>query len=61
MPYLMEADSRAKHSNVWPVVRFGDVARNVNDNVRDPLSSDLERYVGLEHLDPSRCTSSAGA
>jgi type I restriction enzyme, S subunit len=28
------------------------VVRNINDNVRDPLSSDLERYVGLEHLDP---------
>lgn len=36
----------------WPLTLFGDVVRNVNDNVRDPLSSDLERYVGLDHLDP---------
>ena len=36
----------------WPLTRFGEVVRNVNDNVRDPLSSDLERYVGLDHLDP---------
>lgn len=36
----------------WPLTRFGDVVYNVNDNVRDPLSSDLERYVGLDHLDP---------
>jgi type I restriction enzyme S subunit len=39
-------------SQSWPLTRFGDVVRNVNDNVRDPLSSDLERYVGLDHLDP---------
>ena len=38
--------------NNWPLTRFGDVVRNVNDNVRDPLTSDLERYVGLDHLDP---------
>ena len=41
-----------RSSQAWPLVRFGDVVRNVNDNVRDPLTSDLERYVGLEHLDP---------
>lgn len=36
----------------WHVVRFGDVVRNVNINESDPLASGLERYVGLEHLDP---------
>ncbi len=35
----------------WRRVKFGDVVRNVNENVRDPLASGLERYVGLEHLD----------
>lgn len=36
----------------WRLVRFGDVVRNVNVNVRDPLESGLERYLGLDHLDP---------
>lgn len=44
--------ARSRNINNWPHIRFGDVVRNVNDNVRDPLSSDLERYVGLDHLDP---------
>jgi len=33
-------------------VRFGDVVRNVDEAVRDPQTSDLERFVGLEHIDP---------
>ena len=36
----------------WRMVRFGDVVSNVDINERDPLANDLERYVGLEHLDP---------
>ena len=36
----------------WRLVRFGDVVRNVNANVREPLESGLERFVGLDHLDP---------
>ncbi len=36
----------------WRTVRFGDVVRNVNEAVRDPLTCDLERFVGLEHIDP---------
>ena len=36
----------------WLRVRFGDVVRNVNENVRDPLDNGLERFVGLEHIDP---------
>ena len=36
----------------WRTVRFGDVVRNVDISVRDPLQQGLERYVGLEHLDP---------
>jgi len=36
----------------WHTVRFGDVVRNVRVTERDPLTAGLERYVGLEHLDP---------
>lgn len=36
----------------WRMVRFGDVVRNVDINERDPLAKGLERYVGLDHLDP---------
>jgi type I restriction enzyme S subunit len=36
----------------WRVVRFGDVVRNVDVSVRQPLEQGLERFVGLEHLDP---------
>lgn len=34
------------------MVKFRDVVRNVDVSVRNPLENGLERYVGLEHLDP---------
>jgi type I restriction enzyme S subunit len=37
----------------WRMVRFGDVVRNVDVYVRDPLSEGIVRYVGLDHLDPA--------
>lgn len=33
-------------------MRLGDVAREVRVTVNNPLDEGLERYVGLEHLDP---------
>lgn len=36
----------------WRRVRFGDVVSNVDVAERNPLGNGLERYVGLEHLDP---------
>lgn len=36
----------------WRTVRFGDVVRNVDVNERSPLESGIDRYVGLDHLDP---------
>ncbi len=36
----------------WRMVRFEDVVRNVDINERDPLAKGIERYVGLEHIDP---------
>lgn len=36
----------------WRMVRFGDVVRDVNEAERNPLDAGLERYVGLEHIEP---------
>lgn len=33
-------------------VKFGDVVRNVNQTELDPLAAGIERYVGLEHIEP---------
>lgn len=33
-------------------MRFGDVVKNVNETERSPLKAGLERYVGLDCLDP---------
>jgi type I restriction enzyme S subunit len=37
---------------LWIPVHFGDVVHNVNDNESNPLDNGIERYVGLDHLDP---------
>lgn len=34
----------------WQMIRFDEIAENVNDRV-DPAETNLEVYVGLEHLD----------
>ena len=47
-PTKPSADLRAN----WQRVRFGDVVRNVDVNERNPLENGIERYVGLDHLDP---------
>ena len=36
----------------WRMVTFGEVARNVNINEKEPLKHGITRAVGLEHLDP---------
>jgi len=36
----------------WRRVKFGDVVRLSKDRSRDPLADGIERYVGLEHLEP---------
>ena len=46
-------ETGAKLKPGWRMVRFGDVVSNADINERDPLTSGLERYVGLEHLDPA--------
>lgn len=37
----------------WRRVKFGDVVRLSKARSRDPLADGIERYVGLEHLEPS--------
>ncbi len=36
----------------WNTVRFGDVVRDVNEAERNPVAAGLERFVGLEHIEP---------
>ena len=36
----------------WQLVRFGDVVENVNETERDPVEAGIERFIGLEHLEP---------
>lgn len=36
----------------WSRVRFGDVVENVNETESDPAEAGLERFIGLEHLEP---------
>ncbi len=38
--------------NGWRRIRFGEIAENVTARVDDPSQAGVERYVGLEHLDP---------
>ena len=36
----------------WTRVAFGDIAICVNDRIDNPADAGVQRYVGLEHLDP---------
>ena len=38
--------------STWTRVRFGDVVQNVNETERDPAGAGLDRFIGLEHLEP---------
>jgi hypothetical protein len=44
--------SESTHCSDWRTVRFGNVVRNVDEAERNAQSCDLERFVGLEHIDP---------
>jgi type I restriction enzyme S subunit len=33
-------------------VKFGKVVRNVDVSVSNPVEQGIERYIGLEHIDP---------
>ena len=36
----------------WKMVKFGEVVKNANLVERDPEANDVERIVGLEHIEP---------
>ncbi len=36
----------------WPIVRFGDVVKDVKESEKNPLEVGLERFIGLEHIEP---------
>ncbi len=36
----------------WTRLAFGDIAISVNDRIDNPADAGVQRYVGLEHLDP---------
>ncbi|MGN9808154.1 restriction endonuclease subunit S [Micromonospora sp. BQ11] len=42
--------------STWRRVAFGDVIQNVTDRVDNPSEAGVDRYVGLEHLDPGVLT-----
>tara|TARA_R110002111_G_scaffold248775_3_gene312598 strand:+ start:5554 stop:6816 length:1263 start_codon:yes stop_codon:yes gene_type:complete len=43
--------SQGKLPKGWRMVRFDEIAESVNERV-NPAETDLDVYVGLEHLDP---------
>lgn len=43
-------------NSTWKRVSFGDAIENVTDRVDDPSEAGVDRYVGLEHLDPGVMT-----
>ena len=36
----------------WKMVKFGDVVKDVKESEKNPLDVGLERYIGLEHIEP---------
>ncbi|QIK67290.1 hypothetical protein G7072_13860 [Nocardioides sp. HDW12B] len=42
--------------STWKRVAFGDVIDSVTDRVDNPSEAGVDRYVGLEHLDPGGMT-----
>ncbi|HXU40492.1 MAG TPA: restriction endonuclease subunit S [Blastocatellia bacterium] len=36
----------------WARVRFGDVVANLNETERNPGEAGIDRFIGLEHLEP---------
>lgn len=42
--------------STWKCVTFGDVIESITDRVDNPAEAGVDRYVGLEHLDPGVMT-----
>lgn len=49
---MIDKDNRTLKPG-WRRVKFGDVVRLSKARSKDPLADGFERYVGLEHLEPS--------
>lgn len=45
-------NDQLKQKSGWIKVKFGDVVRLSKARSQDPLADGIERYVGLEHLEP---------
>ena len=48
--------SNDKLPDGWKRVKFKEIAASITERVDDPARSGVERYVGLEHLDPDSTT-----
>jgi type I restriction enzyme M protein len=46
------ADSSLFDRAGWQRVTFGEVVQNVNETEREPQAVGIERFIGLEHLEP---------
>lgn len=44
--------TEGQKSDGWRIVKFGEIAQEVKGSSKDPLAEGIERYVGLEHIDP---------
>jgi type I restriction enzyme, S subunit len=49
---LTSGSTQAGLPSGWKMVRFGDVVWEYTNHERNPIEQGLERFVGLEHLDP---------
>lgn len=43
---------KAINKRGWKKVSFGDVCMNVNETSKNPIKEGIERYIGLEHIEP---------
>ena len=48
----VELDGEFFDRSSWQQVRLGDVVENVNETERDPEGAGIERFIGLENLEP---------
>ncbi len=48
---VMKEKAEKRLPEGWQVVKFGEIAKHISKRV-EPTETDLDIYVGLEHLDP---------
>jgi len=48
---MQNIDLKNLDKSNWQTFRFDQIAFNISERI-DPLDTDLENYIGLEHLDP---------